>query len=399
MSGITGLGTTYTLPNYTGELIQLTPSDTPFLSAIGGLDAGSGQTTSTKFEWETYDLRAADQNVALEGADAPTPEERVRANVSNICQIHQEAVAISYSKLAAVGQKSGINNAEHNPITNEVDFQVNQALKQIANDVEYSFINGRFQDPSDNTTKRQTRGLRQAITTNVTNEGTAIGTGLSIAASTDKVTATAHGVSNGARVYLRNISVNGTGLKDTIVYYLVNTATNDFKLSLTSGGAAVDVLVDCTADAYIIGSSTPDPDVMGGFLQGVFDNGGISETDTATLMLGSTQKLALSKAYANAYGKYTETSRMVGGVAVKTVETDFGTLNTMLSRNVPKHEIVVVSLEQCRPVFLETPGKGHMFVEPLAKTGASERFQMYGETGLAYGSERAHGVLTGLAIG
>ena len=28
MSGITGLGTTYNLPNYTGETISITPSET-----------------------------------------------------------------------------------------------------------------------------------------------------------------------------------------------------------------------------------------------------------------------------------------------------------------------------------------------------------------------------------
>jgi len=37
MSGITALGTTYGLPNYTGILYQLTPADTPFFAALGGL--------------------------------------------------------------------------------------------------------------------------------------------------------------------------------------------------------------------------------------------------------------------------------------------------------------------------------------------------------------------------
>ena len=36
--------------------------------------------------------------------------------------------------------------------------------------------------------------------------------------------------------------------------------------------------------------------------------------------------------------------------------------------------------------------------EPLAKVGASDDVQLYGEIGLKYGSERAHGVLRGLAI-
>ena len=78
MSGITGLGTTYNLPNYTGILFGLTPSETPLFSAIGGLTGGR-QATSTEFEWETFDLRNANQNVALEGATAPTAQAIARA--------------------------------------------------------------------------------------------------------------------------------------------------------------------------------------------------------------------------------------------------------------------------------------------------------------------------------
>ena len=75
MSGITGLGTTYNLPNYTGILYGLTPQETPFLSAIGGLSGGR-QTTSPAFEWQTFDLRDASQPEVVEGATAPTSQQR-----------------------------------------------------------------------------------------------------------------------------------------------------------------------------------------------------------------------------------------------------------------------------------------------------------------------------------
>ena len=68
----------------------------------------------------------------------------------------------------------------------------------------------------------------------------------------------------------------------------------------------------------------------------------------------------------------------------------------MLSRYMPPEQLAVVSLEQCAPAFLEVPGEGHFFVEPLAKTGASDRCQLYGEIGLKYGAERAHGKLINL---
>ena len=86
----------------------------------GSLGEGAGQTTSTEFEWQTYDLRGNAQNTALEGADAGNGVSRVRANVSNVVQIHQSAVHVSYTKQAAVGQKAGSNNALPNPVTDEM---------------------------------------------------------------------------------------------------------------------------------------------------------------------------------------------------------------------------------------------------------------------------------------
>jgi len=317
MAGITGLGTTYNLPNYTGILHQLTPSDTPFFSAIGGL-SGGGQTSSSDFEWETYDLRAAAQNTKLEGATAPTAEERVRANVTNIVQIHQEAVEVSSSKLAATGEKSGVNNTAANPVLNEAQWQVEQMLKQMVRDIEYSFINGTYVKPANNATARKTRGLLEAITTNV-------------------VTADA-------------------------------------------GAGAADAL----DRAYLLA-----------LLQEVWENGGIQETDTATIMCNAFQKRQLTEAFIT-QGNYREQSRTVGGVNVQTIETDFGRLNVMLNRHMPADEVAVVSLEQCMPVFREVPGRGHFFAEPLAKTGASDRVQLYGEVGLMYGNERTHGKIVNL---
>jgi hypothetical protein len=393
---ITGLGTTYSLPNYTGILYQLTPADTPFFSAIGGLSNG-GQSRSTEFEWETFDLRGASQNTQLEGADAPTSQERVRGNVTNVTQIHQEQVGVSYSKLAAVGQKNGSNNDLANPVGNELDWQTTQMLKQMVRDVEFSFLQGVYQKPSDNTTARKTKGLISAITSNVTAEATATVTGLS--AATDTITETATARANGDKIIViaRSPLDSTSQLVSGRVYYVVSKSTNSFKIATTSGGTAITIGT-ATVDYRVPWTTTLTTDHVSTLLQGVYDNGGISESSTATLIVNSSQKLAISKAYASAYGKFMETSRTVGGVAVDSIVTDFGTLNVMLDRFVPQDAIVVASLEQCMPVYLEVPGKGHFFAEPLARTGAQEKVQLYGEVGLAYGNEKSHGVLTGLAV-
>lgn len=326
MAGITGLGTTFNLPNFVGELFSTSPEDTPFLSSIGGLTGGRA-VTSTVFTWSSYDLRAPDATrQRLEGATAPTAEERKRVEGSNVLEIHQEQVSVSYTKQAATGQFHGaawpawgshpqVNGP--NAVTDELSWQLQQSFKQVARDVEKSFLVGTYLLPPDNGMARRTRGLLQAISTNATD----------------------------------------------------------------AAGAALtkDLVLD--------------------LMQGVWDNGGIMESETRTLICGSYVKRQLTDLFINStsYASRQETSRNVGGVNLQTFETDFGRCNIMLNRWMPAEQLAVVSLEECSPVFLEIPGKGHFFAEPLAKTGASENVHLYGEIGLDYGNELKHGKLYGLS--
>jgi hypothetical protein len=399
MAGITGMGTTFNLPNYAGELFALTPDDTPLLSAIGGL-TGGGMTTATEFEWQTYDLRDPAQNVQVEGATAPTAQERARGNVRNVAQIHQSKVSVSYTKQAAIGQLATPGSAPFrsvdgsNPVNNELDWQVAQELKSIALDVNYSFINGAYANPTSNATARKTRGLLAAITTNRIAKGVTT-TGASSA--TDTITSTAHGLTDGNKIVFTITDV-ATNIVAGRVYYVVSSATNTFKVATSLGGTAL-TLGTATGLAYTKPWATAlTGDVVNDMIQLAYDNGGISEQFTATLLCNSIQKRAVTKAFASQYGQYTETSRNVGGVALTTVVTDFGTLNLMMDRHMPQDTIAAVSLEQLTPVFLNVPGKGVFFEEPLAKTGASDEVQLYGEIGLKYGAEKAHAVMTGLVV-
>lgn len=399
MAGITALGTTYNLPNYSGILFQLTPADTPFFSAIGGL-TGGGQTTDTEFEWQTYDLRAASQPTVLEGADAPSEQERVRAQVKNVCQIHQETIGVTYTKQAAVGRKAGLANEGTNPVRNELDWQTEQMLKQMVRDINFSFIQGTYQLPSDNTTARKTRGLLAAITSNALDGSAPVpnGVGATATASTDLIAATGHGLNINDQIVFTSVGTATPLATGTVFYVSSDTFTaNSFKVSTTKNGAAVNISADGTVTFRKRQALTKG--LVDDLLQSVYDSGGISESATATLLVGSAQRRAVTNAYVTA-GNYVmkELTGNVGGVRVDRIDTDFGTLNVMLDRLMPADQLAVVSLEQCRPVFLEIPGKGHFFSEPLARTGSKDRLQIYGETGLAYGNEKAHGKYTSLAI-
>ncbi|WP_226962642.1 DUF5309 family protein [Streptomyces sp. C8S0] len=300
MAGITTLGTTYNLPNYTGILYQLTPSDTPFFSAIGGL-TGAGRPTPSSSSGRATTCGRPGRTPAWR---VPTPH-RGGACPRERLQHRPDPPGdrgVSYTKLAATQAKAGINNAERNPVLNELDWQTEQMLKQMVRDIEYSFIQGTYQKPADNTTARQTRGILAAITTNV--------------------------------------------------------------IAADAGGGAADALTE----AYVLN-----------LLQTVWENGGIQESETATLICNAFQKRQLTDIFIT-QKNYREESRNMAGVQVQTIETDFGRLNLMLNRHMPTDEVAVVSLEQCMPVYQEIPGKGHFFAEPLAKTGAKEKVQLYGRS-------------------
>lgn len=64
--------------------------------------------------------------------------------------------------------------------------------------------------------------------------------------TTEAIASDAHGLSNDDRVIVMDISNAGvpTGLTEGTLYFVVNTATDTFKLATTSGGSAVNITAD-----------------------------------------------------------------------------------------------------------------------------------------------------------
>jgi len=406
MAGLTGGGpyTTHQLPNYLGELFGLTPEDTPFLAMAGGLTGGKS-VDATMYGWQTYDLRSVSQNTRLEGAAAPTAEARVRAWVFNVVEIHHETLSTSYTKQAATGQLGTTGSAHtyneisgtNQPVMNEHDWQVAQMVKQIARDIEYSFLNGTFAEPSDNATARGTRGIIAAITSNVSAEGGTPLTGCTIEADDELVTKVSHGLVADDQVAFTSLTGGvGLSLSQYQTYFVIaaGITADVFSVSLTKGGAAVNITTDYS-DATVLPLTEPTALMVLQLMQDIWDLGGIQESETRTAFVNSGLKRYMTKFFITDQG-YQETSRSVGGVSVTAVQTDFGSLNLALDRFLPKDTMIIVSMEQITPVFLNIPGKGFLFKEPLAKVGSSERDQIYGEVGLEYGPELAHGKLSGV---
>jgi hypothetical protein len=79
--------------------------------------------------------------------------------------------------------------------------------------------------------------------------------------------------------------------------------------------------------------------------------------------------------------------------------TPFGTLYFLEGghRYQPNGTAGFYRLGICRNVLQSVPGKGNFFYEALAKTGASDSGQIFGQWGLDHGHEWMHGKITGLA--
>lgn len=312
----------YSLPNYVDELFSLMPKRTPLLSMIGELNGGRS-VQSRDFVWQIEDGEAASATAqVLENAD-PTGDLVPRQDVSNVVEIHQEAVEFGYTAQAVINQLAAdAPNATtgvvqgNQPVTDPMQHQINLKIEKIKRDVEMSFIQGTYNAPTTNAAARRTRGLIEAI-------------------DTHKVDYTA-----------------GT-------YTSLRTALDDLLLDMEAP----------TAEANT--AKFMDPIIMANPLQ----------------------RRTLSSEYTNA-GALAPRDRTVGGVAIDTIVTDAGDFGLVSNRYVPAGTLLVLDMSVIRPVMLPIPGKGHFFVEPLAKTGATDKAQVYGEIGLEYGPETFHGKIT-----
>ena len=133
---------------------------------------------------------------------------------------------------------------------------------------------------------------------------------------------------------------------------------------------------------------------INGLLAGMYeDEMTVAPLINPVLVMNGTTKTKLSLEYTNNLG-LADRSRTIGGVNVESIITDFGTFAVVLDRYMAVDQIALLDFSAISPCFLPIPGKGHFFTEPLAKTGAYDRVQIYGEIGLEYGPEQYHGLIT-----
>ena len=163
----------FNVPNYSGMLFNKGNTRTPFSTMIG---ARRLYTNHVEFACgQSYTTATGSQPAISEDASLTAPAATVitRTPMTNVTQIYQETVGVSYGKMSNMGTLSGLNVAgqQANPV-NELDFQIAAKMAKIGQDIEYTFLNGVYSKATSDSTINKTRGLIPSITTNIVAAGT-----------------------------------------------------------------------------------------------------------------------------------------------------------------------------------------------------------------------------------
>lgn len=87
-------------------------------------------------------------------------------------------------------------------------------------------------------------------------------------------------------------------------------------------------------------------------------------------------------------------AREINGIALSSVVTPIGVVYLYLGECLPAGTALLLNPVVLAPVYQPVPDKGTFFLEPLAKTGAGEKYQLFGQIGLDHGPEWYHGKFT-----
>lgn len=126
-------------------------------------------------------------------------------------------------------------------------------------------------------------------------------------------------------------------------------------------------------------------------------DGANAPTNGLTLWVNPTTMLQLNADASRNGLTIVPSDREVNGIRLMEIQTPIGTVYLYRGEFLPTGTALMLNLGVIAPVEQPVPGKGNFFLEPLAKTGAGEKYQVFGQIGLDYGAEWYHGMFTGIA--
>lgn len=307
--------TSFGVLNYSGMLFNKGNVKTPLSSIIG-----SKAKTTNHVEFVTGQEYSSGGNGSQpkitenQSLTAPDASVTTREQKTNVTQIFQESVGISYGKQSNMGTLSGINvaNQQANPIS-ELDFQVAAKIQKVNRDIEYTFINGVYHKATSDNDANLTRGLIPAITSNT-------------------------------------------------------MAMNEKPLGLWD-------IADMVKKIYNANAPT---------------EGLVLWCDAVTLFQINADAVQNGLTIVPA-------AREINGISLSSVVTPIGVVYLHLGECLPAGTALLLNLDVLAPVYQPVPGKGNFFLEQLAKTGAGEKYQLFGQIGLDHGAEWYHGKFTSIS--
>ena len=397
MGAVSGIGTSYNTEYLLGDLHKVATNEAPLFAMTGGWH-GVKSEHKKQFSWSTIDNDAPSQDVVLEGA-AATFSHRDRSEIYNVLQIHDEAFQLTWTQQAAVDQVGAatISILGEQVVQDESGLQSELKLQKIASDIDYSFFQGEFVDDTNISTARKTRGVLTATTTNVqtASEAAPYGTTLtsvSVEADDNLFTKTSHGLQVGDEIEITAIT-NGTPLAVGTAYWVITATADTFSVSTERGGSAVNVTADGTS-ITILKRNPLTKARVNKLLRTMRANG--AKFVRPVLFVPTFQKQRVTDLYA-----YAPADRNIGGVNVKTVETDLCDLDVQLVRNMPADQAAIVDVAFCKPHMMKIPAKqgrmgGHLIMTPVPHDKSADAWRFYCEVGLEYGPEYFHGKIDGL---
>ena len=117
--------------------------------------------------------------------------------------------------------------------------------------------------------------------------------------------------------------------------------------------------------------------------------------DTPTLVVNSTDKVYLSKAFVQTNLTQVDADRFTAGVGVNEIVTDFGkSVYVIVDNDVPEKTILLADLAYVKPVFTRDVETGEVISVKAAPQRNGNAVNIYAEFGLDYGAEFNHGKLT-----
>ncbi|MCR2033710.1 DUF5309 domain-containing protein [Anaerofustis stercorihominis] len=300
--------------NYSGFLFNKGNTSTPFTSMISGK-----QKTTNSVEFPTgveFTTATGSQPAISEEASLIAPEGSTvtRTQKTNVTQMFQETYGVSYGKQSNMGTLAGLNISGQvaNPIDEKI-FQKQAKLTKMAQDIEYTFINGTYNKATKNTEINKTRGIVSAIE-----------------------------------------SVNNNIAGKELTFWDV-----------------------CDTVTAIKGQNAPTDNLVLG-------------VDGVTLMQINADAVKNNLTIV-------PSERTINGIAIMQYITPAGMIYIRELKYLPVGTAIIFNPNAISPVHQMTPGKGNFFEEQLAKTGAGERYQLFGQIGLDHGPEWYHGKITGIA--